>query len=106
MGQTLGNLISDAIDDMVTDEKGRGDIMEDVAEAGGISASTLGQIIAGEIDCPPIERLGGFASELEGVTRAQLVTAGNTDGCAYNADNQNAYSKGQKILSSILKKTP
>lgn len=87
-GQRLGNLISDAIDEMTTEDMGRGDVIERVARGGGISGSTLNQIIAGEIDCPPMTRLRGFASELRGVTMSQLEAAGIADGCPYGDEDK------------------
>ena len=83
MGAQLGALISGAIDEMVTEETPRADIVAVVAEAGGIEAETLNQIINGDIDCPPLDRLAGFATELDGVTAAALEEAGLADGCPF-----------------------
>lgn len=59
---------------------------EQLGNAAGISADTVGQIISGEINCPPMERLQGFAEEL-GVSVQSLVDAAEEDGCTYGQDD-------------------
>lgn len=86
-GSSLGAVIDSAVEDMVTDTTTKGDILEQVGSAAGISGNTVGKIIAGDINCPPIERLEGFASVL-GVTLQSLLTAAGSDGCEYNPEER------------------
>ena len=53
-----------------------------MAAAGGIEAGTVAQILAGEINHPPADRLRGFASVLEGVSYDALVAAVIQDGAS------------------------
>ena len=75
-GTILGNLI----------DANQGDVSNAAigAEA-GISASTVGQIKNGSIDCPPIDRLRGIARAI-GVSVSSLVSAAERDGCNYEDD--------------------
>ena len=57
----LGNLINAAIDRMVSDERSRADIVQQIAQAAGITPGTVNQIIDGSIETPPPERLAGIA---------------------------------------------
>ena len=78
-GATLGNLLRELRDERELSN-------EDLANAAGVSTSTMGQILAGSIDCPPIERLEGLADRLN-VSRQRLVTAAESDGCDYSSDS-------------------
>lgn len=97
-GVGLGNLMSDLIDGLVTDDKGRGDIMEEIGDAAGISGSTVGQIVSGDIVCPPLDRLEGLARGL-GVSMARLVSAAEGDGCEYNSESSADESDTEKSKS-------
>ena len=59
----------------------------EIGSAGGISASTVGQILAGEINCPPLSRLEGFARVLK-VSVGSLVSAAEKDGCSYDRSSR------------------
>jgi len=50
---------------------------------GRISVSTVNQILRGDINCPPLVRLEGFAETLN-VSVASLRSAAERDGCNYD----------------------
>ena len=72
-GQQLGDLIRE-----LRDERGLSN--DDLADAAGISVSTVGQIIAGTIFCPPVARLQRIARRLN-VNLSRLIAAAEQDGC-------------------------
>lgn len=79
-GEVLGSMLSDAVDGMVTDDLPRADIIQQLADAAGISSSTVNQIINGSIQCPPVDRIEAFAGVLD-VSIASLTDAALQDGC-------------------------
>ena len=81
-GSKLASRLSSIIDSKVTDSRPRSDIIAAIASAAGISESTVNQILNGSINCPPRERLSGFASALS-VSLSSLITAAEGDGCNY-----------------------
>jgi len=86
-GAELSALLNGAIDDMADDDTPRADIIEQMGSAAGISASTVNSILNEEINCPPIERLEGFA-EVLGVSVDDLIAAGEADGCDYSTQEE------------------
>lgn len=64
-GQALAAFLDDRIDELVTDDRSRSDIIADMADAAGITTATVGQILDGDIERPPDERLQGFAEVLD-----------------------------------------
>lgn len=91
-GASLARALNSAIDSMESDDQSRADIIERMGRAAGISAGTVNQILNQEINCPPIERLRGFASVLNGVTLSSLVSAAESDGCEYGEGNDSEQS--------------
>lgn len=81
-GAELASVLTSAIDGLASEDRPEGQIIDEMAEAAGIEAGTVRQILAGSINCPPIERLEAFASVLD-VSAETLVEAGNRDGCDY-----------------------
>ena len=81
-GENLGTFLNAEIDKLVTDDKSRTDIIEEMASEAGISASTVGQILRGEIVCPPVERLEAFARVLA-ASAASMISSAESDGCDY-----------------------
>ena len=53
-----------------------------MAADAGITRSTLDQILAGSIECPPQERISAMAAYV-GVSVGALEAAGERDGCNY-----------------------
>ncbi len=100
-GERLAALLNRLIDDMATDERTRSDIIDDMADAAGISASTVNQILNGSINCPPLDRLEGFAEVLD-TSLARLRRAAEEDGCEYS-DNDDERSLRTAIPRKKLK---
>ena len=96
-GNRLASVLNSAIDGMETDDLSRSDIISSMASSAGISAGSVSEILKGfddsdpehpvGINCPPRERLSGFATVLAGVSLSQLITAAETDGCSYSSDD-------------------
>jgi ATP-dependent protease ClpP protease subunit len=86
MGAKLTSLLNNAvdkIDESESDDRSRADVISQLARAAGISEGTVNQIINGSIDCPPENRLRGFA-RVDGMPSfASMRSAGNADGCSY-----------------------
>lgn len=78
----LASTLNTAIDDTVSDDMTRADVITKMAEAAGIESGTVNDILNGDITCPPMERLEGLASAL-GLSAASLVDAAKEDGCEY-----------------------
>lgn len=107
-GMNLASLLNSAIDEMVDDSTTRSDIMTRMGSAGGISESTVEQILSESINCPPLPRLRGFSRVL-GLSVERIITAAESDGCEYDEDgkalkcilNPNEKSAGILIDSAI-----
>ena len=81
-GARLRALLEPAIERLMEDkDMTRAMVIEEMAEAAGIEASTVNQILSesGAINRPPPERLRGFARVLPGVTFAELDAAAMED---------------------------
>ena len=78
-GEQLGNLLHRLRDEQELTNAQLG-------KAAGISASTIGGILSGAINCPPAARLSGLADLLD-VPVGDLVTAAEADGCSYDEHN-------------------
>lgn len=87
-GETLGNLLRRLRDDAELSN-------EDLADAAGIDASSIGQILSGDINCPPVERLEGVATALD-VPAADLIEAAEADGCDYS-NGESSASKSRVV---------
>ena len=81
--QVRGRFLAEAIEAAIG-QSDRAEIIASMAAAAGISASTVEQILRGEIELPPRERLAGFAEAL-GIDPALLIEAANQDGADYRA---------------------
>lgn len=85
-GTSLAASLNERIDELVTDDRSRSDIIEEMASAAGITAGTVNQILNAEINCPPLNRLEGFAQVLD-VSVDSLVRQAEEDGCQYGNDD-------------------
>lgn len=85
-GERLASVLNNLIDGLETDERSRADIIEEMGRAAGIAPGTVNQILNAEINCPPINRLEGFA-EVLGTSTARLRNAAESDGCNYGDDD-------------------
>lgn len=78
-GAALGGLIEEKREELSLTNEQLGAAMT-LDGDDGISAATVTEIVAGEINCPPQGRLAGLAEILE-IAVADLVDAGRADGC-------------------------
>ncbi len=104
-GQSLAALLNRRIDQLVDDDTTRADIIAQMAQAAGIEPGTVNQILNGSINCPPIDRLEGFA-EVLGMSINTLVTAAERDGCEYEDKDININNKkkgGKKNMDEFKK---
>ena len=112
-GSSLASLLNDLIDSR---SDSRSDVINRMASAAGIEPSTVNQILSGSINCPPMERLAGFATALNTSTK-RLEDAAKRDGCEFNAEeairfkqaiekSEEKYTggKGMKVTLEDLKK--
>jgi len=83
-GTRLAALLNDGIDALVTDQRSRADIIQEMADAANISPGTVNQILTASINCPPRSRLEGFATVLE-ISVSAMITAAEDDGCDYGS---------------------
>lgn len=81
-GESLSSFLNRAIDSASSE---RSEILSRLATSAGISQSTVNQILSGSIDCPPRNRLAGFARVLP-VTLNAILSAAESDGCDYGRD--------------------
>ena len=78
-----------------------GDFAPTLAELGsaaGISASTVGQILAGEIKCPPLDRIEAFGELLTSTSSTALIIAAEEDGCEY--DSVQRHGRGLSVVAA------
>lgn len=108
-GQSLAALLNRRINQRANDDVTRADIIQEMAQAAGIAPGTVSQILNGSINCPPINRLEGFASAL-GLSINTIISAARKDGCEYenkdiNLDNINRGGKRKmEELKQFLEK--
>jgi len=81
-GSNLGALLRRLIREATDDDTARADIISRMASAAGISENTVGSIVSGDIDCPPLNRLQGIARALN-VGVGTIRAAAERDGCEY-----------------------
>lgn len=62
---SLASVLESGIEDLTSDERSRADIVQDMADAAGIEPGTVNQILRGDIEEVPDERLSGFAEVLD-----------------------------------------
>ncbi len=82
LGESLAGFMNRRIEKLATGSKTRQDVIGAMGSAAGIDPGTVNQILNGSIDCPPIERLAGFAKAL-GVSEDQIRSLAEKDGCKY-----------------------
>jgi HK97 family phage prohead protease len=92
--ETRGDSLAAFLNRQIGDGDDRDAKIARMASAAGISVSTVGQILRGEIECPPIARLRGFARALS-VSLDSIVGAAERDGCSYEG------SEGREVWNAI-----
>lgn len=80
MGTNLIRRLESAIEKMLTDDNPRSAIIEMIADQAGISSNTVNQILTGDVDCPPEQRIRGIA-EATNVSFDSLMSEREKDGC-------------------------
>ena len=98
-GETLAMLLNDAIGD----GDDRADTITMMATAAGVDENTVNQILDGEIDCPPMDRLEGFAEALSGVSLSSLIEAAESDGCSYDMETDGMHDDDEKSVGTSKK---
>ena len=86
-GDNLAATLNKKINQMVTEERSRTDIIQAIANAAGISSITVNQILGGSINCPPLNRLQGFSKILK-ISVNSMITSARRDGCEYETNNE------------------
>lgn len=103
MGQNLASRLNSIIEDKITDDNSRVAIIGEMASSANISSGTVNQILNDEIDCPPLDRLSGFASALD-VSQSSLVSAAENDGCEYSEEQaRGLFDKFWQGIKDIFK---
>ncbi len=99
-GPALAARLNELIDEQANDDRDRDQIIDDMAEAAGIERSTVLQILGGEVDCPPTERLEAFAGVLD-VSAEELFAAGEQDGRQYAAGDEDGEEQAKAAVARI-----
>lgn len=99
--QGLAIFLEQEIDKQTEDGRARSDIINSMAKAAGISSGTVSQILSGDISCPPIERLQGFASALK-IPVASVTAAAENDGCKYNSDSPSVEAQHTVLAPTLI----
>lgn len=107
-GESLAALLNRRINQQEDEDRTRADIVQEMAQAAGIATGTVSQILNGSINCPPINRLEGFAQVL-GMAINTLISAAKKDGCEYedkdiNRNNNEKGGKDSMDLKAFLEK--
>ncbi len=90
MRQKLAASLNGLIDEQISDDKSKSEIVASMASAAGVEANTVHQILQGEILYPPLHRLAGFA-EVLGVSADSLRKSAESDGYSYSDSNDAAH---------------
>ena len=97
-GARLGAFLDSEIESLVTEERTRADVISEMATAAGISESTVENILSGNIDCPPRERLEGFAEVLS-ASVDDMIREAEGDGCDYSEDDDAEAVTVEKVMA-------
>lgn len=85
MGMRLAVILNANLPDERTPE--RAAAIARMADAAGISESTVNQILSGSIECPPENRVAGLAS-VSGVSMRDVRMALRQDGCRRDPESE------------------
>lgn len=100
-GTRLAGILNSEIDAQTDDDTSRGDVMARMARAGGIAVGTLQEILSGEINCPPLRRLEGFAEVLN-ISMSRLRAAAEEDGCEYSEAGKALFCRLTPSMKSVM----
>lgn len=95
-GTSLGNALQAKIDVLLSEDEEltQAEVVQSMADAAGITPDTVNQILSGEVDCPPLERLEGFAEALK-MEMSEIMTAAEVDGCMYGEEEETEEDKAE-----------
>jgi ATP-dependent Clp protease protease subunit len=96
-GQNLARRLNERIADLVTEDRSEEDVVAEMASEAGIDVSTVRQILREEIDCPPLDRLEGFARALD-VSADSLQRVAESDGCNYDEPEESARARTLQLV--------
>ena len=82
-GRRLASVLNQLIKALESEDRPRSDIIAAIGDAAGIDAATVNEILERSINCPPINRLRGFARVLN-TSLGRLQAAAESDGCDYD----------------------
>ena len=104
-GTCRGESLAARLNELI-DEDDRSATISRMADAAGIADATVTNILNGSINCPPMNRLEGFARVLN-VSVDSLVQAAGRDGCNYEVDDDERallVRDGQKWRELLIEK--
>lgn len=109
LARTLENRIDQLADARATDEltmsEARSQVIRQMGNEADIEPGTVRQILNAEIDCPPPERIRGFAQALD-VSAQSLFDAAEEDGCMYEQSAERAAKSSTRAAKlRIVKKS-
>jgi len=99
--QTRGRRLAALLAELIAGRADDGDdaeIVAAMAAAAGIEPGTVRQILDASINCPPLNRLAGFAEALD-VDVERLINAAEEDGCTYSTDSRSCAMPDSKTAA-------
>lgn len=103
-GRNLSKLLNDRIDELVTDDRSRSNIIAEMGKSFGSTSAIVNQILDGSIDCLTEHRAEAFAEVLE-IPLSRINDALKADGCMSEesaADDPVEAKEGKSMGNSRL----
>lgn len=106
-GKALGTLLSNAISRKAKTRSDRAAVVQQLADAAGITTEAVYMITTGKIKCPPQKRLAAFAKVLN-ISESSLKSAARNDGCKLSKEEETMNklffdAEKQAICAEIVK---
>lgn len=79
-GLALSALFNEAIEGFIDDDSDRNTVIGDASESSDIPVDTINEILAGDLDCPAMDKLEALAEALD-VPFDSIQAAREEDGC-------------------------
>lgn len=106
-GKSLGTLLSNAITRKAKNRADRAVVVQQLADAAGITTEAVYMITTGKIKCPPQKRLAAFAKVLN-ISESSLKSAARKDGCKLQKEdttmNKLVFDKEKQAIFAEVKK--
>lgn len=106
-GKSLGTLLSNAISRKAKNRADRAVVVQQLADAAGITTEAVYMITTGKIKCPPQKRLAAFAKVLN-ISESSLKSAARKDGCKLQKEeetmNKLVFDKEKQAIFAEVKK--